>query len=50
MQAGIGVEVSVVDANGNVLAKVRDSGRQGHEAAEAASAVVDRIVNYLRDH
>jgi len=50
MQAGIGVEISIADASGTVVAKVRDNGRQGHEPAEAAAAVVDRIVNYLRDH
>ena len=50
MQAGIGIEVSVADASGKVLAKVRHSGREGKDPAEAAAAVADRIVNYLRDH
>lgn len=50
MQAGIGIEIAITNAAGTVLAKVRDNGRQGKEPEEAAAAVVDRIVNYLRDH
>jgi hypothetical protein len=50
MQAGIGIEIALSDASGTVVAKVRDSGRQGNNPEDAAAVVADRIVNYLRDH
>ncbi len=35
---------------GNVVAKIRNDGREGQQTADAAAHVVDAIVNYVRDH
>ncbi len=50
MQAGIGVELTIFDASGRPVAKIRHDGRQGMAPSEAAAEVADDIANYVRDH
>jgi hypothetical protein len=50
MQAGVGIEVAIVDAGGKTVAKIRHSDRQGMSQSEAAAEVVDEIVNFVREH
>jgi hypothetical protein len=50
MQAGVGIELTIADASGTPIAKIRNDGREGQQTSDAAAAVVDAIVNYLRDH
>lgn len=49
-QAGIGIELIVVDASGTTVAKIRHDGRSGSAPSDAAAAVVDDIANYMREH
>jgi hypothetical protein len=48
MQAGVGIELVAKDAEGNVVAKIRQSGREGMELALAAQEVVDDIAKFVR--
>jgi len=49
-QAGIGIELIVVDASGRTVAKIRHDGRSGAAPSDAAGAVVDDIANFSRAH
>jgi len=49
-QAGIGIELIVVDPSGKTIAKIRHDGRSGTAPSDAAGAVVDDIANFSRDH
>ena len=49
-QAGIGLEVIFRDSKGNIVAKVRHSGRQGDQIEHAAEEVIDEMVAFLEDH
>lgn len=49
-QAGVGIELIVVDASGATVAKIRHDGRSGNSPSDAAAAVVDDIANFTREH
>jgi hypothetical protein len=49
-QAGVGIELTLSDASGTPIAKIRQDARQGSQPSEAAADVVDRIANYIREH
>jgi hypothetical protein len=49
-QAGIGIELIVVDASGRTVSKIRHDGRNGAAPSAAAGAVVDDIANFSRAH
>lgn len=48
MQAGVGIEIVAKDAAGNVVVKIRQSGRESMELAAAAQEVVDDIAKFVR--
>lgn len=49
-QAGIGVEMVFKDAEGNVVAKLRHSGREGAQPADAAWELVDEVAGWVYSH
>ncbi|HEX9981729.1 MAG TPA: hypothetical protein VGF69_00565 [Thermoanaerobaculia bacterium] len=49
-QAGAGIELVFKDSKGNVVAKMRHSGRQGDKPEEAAEELLDDVANYVADH
>jgi hypothetical protein len=49
-QAGVGIELVVLDPSGATVAKIRHDGRNGSSPSDAAAAVVDDIVNYTREN
>jgi len=49
-QAGIGIELIVVDASGATVAKIRHDGRSGSAPSDASAAVVDDVANFAREH
>jgi hypothetical protein len=50
MQAGIGIELTITDPSGKVVAKIRHDGRNGTSPTEAAGEVVDDVANYVAKH
>ncbi len=46
-QAGVGVELVLTDAGGNVVGLVRHSGREGDELKLAAQELVDDIASFI---
>jgi hypothetical protein len=49
-QAGVGVELVFKDASGEVVAKIRHSGREGDQLEAAAKELVDEISGFVRSH
>ncbi len=49
-QAGIGVEMIFKDKNGKVVAKIRHSGREGGQPADAAWELLDEIADWVHNH
>ncbi len=49
-QAGVGIELTIIDASGATIAKIRQDAREGMQPSEAAAVVVDRIANFVRAH
>ncbi len=49
-QAGVGIELTVADATGVTIAKIRQDAREGMQPSDAAAKVVDIIANYVRAH
>jgi len=49
-QAGIGIELVVIDASGATVAKIRHDGRNGTSPSDAAAEVVDDIANFTREN
>jgi hypothetical protein len=49
-QAGVGVELVFKDAAGQVVAKLRHSGREGDALEAAAKELVDEISGFVRTH
>ncbi|HEX7341666.1 MAG TPA: hypothetical protein VF269_05260 [Rhodanobacteraceae bacterium] len=49
-QAGVGIEMVFHDASGKIIAKLRDSGREGSKLGEAADDVLDDISKFIHDH
>ena len=50
MQAGVGMEVVFKDTSGKIVAKIRQSGREGHELKDAAREIFDDIGQFVREH
>jgi hypothetical protein len=50
MQAGVGIEATISDANGKTVAKLRHNGRSGQSPSDAAAAIVDDLVNFIAKH
>lgn len=46
-QAGVGVELVLTDADGNVVGLMRHSGREGDELKLAAQELVDEIASFV---
>jgi hypothetical protein len=49
-QAGIGVELVFRESNGNIVAKIRHSTREGNRLESAAEEVADDVVKFLEDN
>ncbi|MEO8216294.1 MAG: hypothetical protein ABI718_04355 [Acidobacteriota bacterium] len=49
-QAGVGAEVILRDAKGDIVAEFRHSGREGDRLESAAEEVADDIAGYISDH
>lgn len=49
-QAGVGLELTLTNSKGDIIAKIRHSGRQGSQIEEAVEEVVDDMVAFLEDH
>ena len=49
-QAGCGIEMIFRDSEGNIVAKLRHSGREGGSPAEAAIELMDEIFVFVRDN
>lgn len=49
-QSGVGIEMIFRDAKGNIVAKIRHSGRQGEKLEEASEELVDDVANYIAEH
>ena len=49
-QAGVGIELTITDASGVTIAKIRQDAREGMQPSDAAAKVVDIIANYVRGH
>jgi hypothetical protein len=50
MQAGMGIEVVLRDANKNIVAKIRHFAREGTEVKQAAEEVASDVAKYIRKH
>lgn len=46
-QAGVGLELVFKDADGNIVAKIRHSGREGKELKDATQELVDDIAKFI---
>lgn len=49
-QAGIGLEMVFRDADGNIVAKLRHSGREGDRLSDAAWELIDEIADWAASH
>ncbi|HET8897876.1 MAG TPA: hypothetical protein VFN09_03755 [Rhodanobacteraceae bacterium] len=50
MQAGIGAEFVFKDASGKVLAKIRQSGREGMQLEDSARELLDDVAKFVQNH
>lgn len=50
MQAGVGIEMVFRGADGQVVAKLRQSGREGGELRDSSRELVDDIARFVRGH
>lgn len=49
-QAGLGVEMVFRDSEGNIVAKVRHSGREGERLSDAAWELIDEIADWAHSN
>lgn len=49
-QAGVGIEMVFRDSEGNIVAKVRHSGREGSRLSDAAWELIDEIADWAHSH
>ena len=49
-QAGVGIEVVFTNAEGEIVCKIRHSGREGDELESAAEELMDDLVRYIRSN
>lgn len=49
-QAGVGIELVFTNGAGEVVAKIRQSGREGRELKAAALGLSDDVARFVRDH
>jgi hypothetical protein len=49
-QAGVGIELVFRNAQGEVVAKVRHSGREGDDLENAAEELIDDLGDFVRNH
>lgn len=49
-QAGIGIEMVFRDAEGNVVAKLRHSGREGSRLSDAAWELIDEVADWAHSN
>lgn len=49
-QAGVGIELVFRNAHGDIVAKVRQSGREGAQLADAARELCDDIAQFVHTH
>ena len=47
-QAGVGIELVFTDSNGQIVCKVRHSGREGDKLESAAEELMDDVAQYIR--
>lgn len=49
-QAGVGLELVIIDDTGKEVAKFRHSGREGYQLRDAAEEVIDDLRKYISAH
>lgn len=47
-QAGVGIELVLTDAKGEIVCKIRHSGREGDQLENAAEELVDDVAQFVR--
>lgn len=49
-QAGVGIELVILDEKGDVVCKIRHSGREGSQLKDAAAELIDDIARFIAEN
>jgi len=49
-QAGVGIELVISDEKGDIVCKIRHSGREGSQLKNAAEELIDEVTRFLAEN